>query len=118
MRPVQIFITQSLVWSIDACRGLGISPLQIKKLTEFLSARSWPNIWPAFFFLFLSKLGTFLWRFVLIASGTEIRLAGIYEAQSFFGNIAFPLASVYKMSIVESHLRLRSAKMVTEMRQD
>ena len=71
--PRSDFVAQSLVWSIDVCRVLGISPLRI-------------NIWPNFFrpilaqdlprncFLrvFLKVLKLFFRRFVLIASGTDI----------------------------------------------
>ena len=38
--------TQSLVLSIDICRGLGISSRRIQYLAEVFSGRSWPNICP------------------------------------------------------------------------
>ena len=52
------FMTPSLVWSIDACRRLGISSLQSKHLAEFF--RSWRKI-----------------------SAQEINMAVIFEIQSF-----------------------------------
>ena len=89
--------SQPLVLSNGVCRGLGIPPLRINHVAEFFSGLSWPKIWPGIYiyiFLFFSKCETFLWRFVLIASGTEIlwRASLIFY---FFGNIAFPLASVW-----------------------
>ena len=46
---------------------------------------------------FLSKFGFKKWRFVLIASGTEMLSHVNFEThKAFFGNLSFPLASVYK----------------------
>ena len=47
--PRSGFMTQSLVLSIDVCRGLGIPPLRMKPLAKFFSGGSWPNIWPGCF---------------------------------------------------------------------
>ena len=81
--PRSEFMTQSLVLLIDVYRGLGISPLRTKHFAECFSGRSWPNICPGItsylvfrFFKFVfhkfESLELFFWRFVLIASGTEI----------------------------------------------
>ena len=96
--PRSDFMTQSLALSIDVCRGLGVSLLRIEHLAELFSGRCWLNIWPGivFFRFCFFKLGTFFSRFdfVLIASGTEILWRLCLKFIIFFGNIAFPLASV------------------------
>ena len=85
--PRSDFMTKPLVLLIDVCRGLGISPLRIKLLAEFSQTDVGPTFAQELFFrFFFSTLGTFLWRFVLIASGTKILpgMAGIFEIRFFF----------------------------------
>ena len=54
-------MTQSLVLSIDVCRGLGISPLRIKHLAEFFQADLGPRSAQEYFFFGLfGKFGTFV----------------------------------------------------------
>ena len=84
------FMAQSLVLSIDVCPGLGISPLRTNIWLRFSQADLGPRSAQELFFSgFLKSLKLFFRRFVLIASGTEIFLAGIFEIRPFFGNIAF-----------------------------
>ena len=83
-------MTQSLVSSLDVCRGLGISPLRFKHLVEFFSGRSWLNIWPGIItIVFFSNLEPFVWRFVLIASGTEISWRAYFKFKLFLATSRF-----------------------------
>ena len=87
-------MTQSLVVSIDLCRRLGITPLRIKHLAEFfrlILAQHLPRI---FFPFFLSKFETFFVKICAQCERYRNLMAGIFEIHCFFGNIAFPLASV------------------------
>ena len=64
----------AVVAFVDRClsrtRNLAASN---KHLAEFFSGRSWAKIGPGIIFVFFfEKFETFFWRFVLIASGTEI----------------------------------------------
>ena len=71
--PRSLFMTQSLVLSINVWRGLGIWPLRIKHWLSFSQADLGPTSAQELFFSdFVEKFGIFFWRFVLIASGTEI----------------------------------------------
>ena len=49
----------------------------------------------------------------MTASGTEILTAGIFEIQSFYGNIVFPLASVYQ-DCAPQDLRMTTFVLVLE----
>ena len=65
--PRSELMKQSLILSIDVCRGLGISPLRITQLAEFFSGRSWPNTCPGYIFTsmymcFLALRHFFLFR--------------------------------------------------------
>ena len=53
------FMTQSLVLSIDVCRGLGISPLRAEHPPEFFRSRPRPNIGHNCFLGGFGKCGTF-----------------------------------------------------------
>ena len=88
----------AIVGFVDRClSGLGISPLRIKHLAELFSGRSWPNICPGnIFFGFFGKFETFFEKICAHSERYENLMAGIFEIQTFFGNIEFPLASVYK----------------------
>ena len=66
-------MTQSLVLSIDVCRGLGISPLRVNIWLSLSQADLGPRSAQELFVSgFLKSLKLFFRRFVLIASGTEI----------------------------------------------
>ena len=52
--PRSDFMTQSLFLSIDFCRGHGISPLRITRLSEYFAGRSWPNLSRGIFFFVFS----------------------------------------------------------------
>ena len=85
-------MTQSLVLSIDVCRGLGISPLRNKNLAEFLF---WPNnCLGIIFFGFLGKFETFFLKIYAHSEQYRNLVAGIFEIQTVFDNIAFPLSRV------------------------
>ena len=62
--PCSYFITQSLVLTIDVCRGLETSPLPIKRFAEFFSGRCCPNTLPAtaFFLFFFNVLFFFFMK--------------------------------------------------------
>ena len=66
------FMVQSLVLSIDVCRGLGISPLRINVWLSFCQADLGPRSAQELFFPFFLNFEAFFPRFVLIARGTEI----------------------------------------------
>ena len=67
------FMAQSLVLSIDACQGLGNSPLRTNIWLSFSQADLGPTSAQELFFSgFLKSLKLFFRRFALIASGTEI----------------------------------------------
>ena len=70
-------MTQKLVLSIDVRRGLGISPYRILAFNIWLSlsqADFFAKYLISIFFFFFFKFASFFsrFRFVLIASGTEI----------------------------------------------
>ena len=71
--PRSDFMAQSLVLSIDVCRGLGISPLRLNIWLSFSQADLGPRSAQELFFWFFKRMfETVSGRFVLIASGTEI----------------------------------------------
>ena len=86
---VVVFVDRCL----SATRNLAASN---EHLAEFFSGRSWPNICPGIFFcvLFYSKFGTLFLKFCAHSKRYRNLMAGIFELQTFFGNIAFPLSSV------------------------
>ena len=86
-------MTQSLFLSIDVCGGLGISPLRIKHLAEFFSADLGPASAQEICFSFFWKVWI---KKKKSAHSERYRnlMAGIFEIQALFGNIAFPLSSV------------------------
>ena len=89
-------MAQSLVLSIDVCRGLGISPLRVNISLSYSQADLGPRSAQELFSGGgLKKFELFFRRFVLIASGTEIFWrVRIFEILTFDGNIAFPLSPV------------------------
>ena len=65
-------MAQSLVLSIDVCRGLGISPILINLWLSFSQADLGPRPAQEYFFSGVYKsLELVFRRFVLTASGTE-----------------------------------------------
>ena len=71
--PRSDFMAQSLLLSIDVCRGLGDSPLRIIIWLSFSQADLGPRSAQELFLGgFLKKMKLLFRRFVLIASGTEI----------------------------------------------
>ena len=88
------FHRESLVLSIDVCRGHGIPPLRINiYLVEFFSGRSWPNICPGIFCLFFFRRTlvkrTLLEDFCAHSERYKNLLAGIFEIQTFFATSHF-----------------------------
>ena len=97
------FMAQSLVFSIDVCRGLGISPLRTNIWLSFSQADLGPRSAPELLgFFFFSSFKLFFQRFVLIASGTEIFWRVSLTFELFFGNIAFPLSPVLLVILILS----------------
>ena len=86
-------MAQSLVLSIDVCRGLGISPLRIGIWLSFLRpilAQDLPsNVLFRVFEKFEKKS-----KICAHSEWYRNRLAGIFEIRTFFGNIAFLLSRV------------------------
>ena len=71
--PRSDFMAQSLVFSIDVCRRPEISPLRSTFGWVFLRPILAQKLPRNYYFLFLFEtLQVFSWRFVPIASGTEI----------------------------------------------
>ena len=70
--PRSDFMEQSLILSIDVCRGLGMSPLRVNIWLSFLRPILAHDLPRNDFFGFLKILKHFFGIFVLIASGTEI----------------------------------------------
>ena len=93
-------MAQSLVLSIDVCRGLGISPLRTNIWLELFSGRSWPKIGPEIiFFGFFEKFETIFSKIGAHSERYRYLLAGIFEILTFYGNIAFPLSPVSHVQV-------------------
>ena len=72
-------MAQSLVLSIDGCRGLGISPLRVDILAELFSGRSWPKIGPGIVVLgVFEKFETFFSKICAHSERYRNLLAGIF----------------------------------------
>ena len=73
-------MAQSLVLSIEVCRGLGISPLRIKHLAEFSPADLRPTSGQErfFFHFFLSHFGTFVLKICAHSERYRNLMPGIY----------------------------------------
>ena len=96
-------MAQSLVLSIDVCRGLGISPLRINIWLSFSQADLGPtSAQECFFLFFFRKFGTFFSNSCAHSERCRGFMVGIFEIQTFFGNIAFPLSPVSAMIISNS----------------
>ena len=91
-------MAQSLVLSIDVCRGLGISPLRIDVWLSFSQTDLLSNYCYCYYYYF--KVWNLKKRFVLIAGGIEILQRVSLKFKLFFGNIAFPLSSVLHRYVV------------------
>ena len=79
------FKAQSLAFSIDVCRALGISPVWINIWLSFSQADLGPTSAQKLFFSGLEKkLKLFFRRFVLIASGTEIFSGYLWNSNFFW----------------------------------
>ena len=97
-------MAQSLVLSIDVCRGLEISPLGANIWLSFFSGRSWPKLGPRsaqelFFFGVFEKFETFFSKICAHSERYRNLLAGIFEIRTFYGNIAFPLSPVLRKKL-------------------
>ena len=80
-------MAQSLVLSIDVCRGLVIPPLRIEDLAEPISSRSLPKIGPGFFFfLFLESFEKKTGENRAHSDTYRNLSARIFEKKNFFGN--------------------------------
>ena len=81
-------MTQSLVLSIEVCRGLGISPLRVRHFAELFSGRYWPNIRPGTVFSVVFPTYGYIFLMEICAHSqrcgkyTNIT-AGIFDIQSF-----------------------------------
>ena len=65
-------------------------------LAEFFSGRSWPKIGPGIIFLgVFERFETFFSKIRAHSERYRNLLAGIFEIQTFNGNIAFPLSPVF-----------------------
>ena len=91
-------VSPAVLWCF--CRSMSVEDSESRRfeLTFWLSF-SQADIGPRsgqewFYSFFLESLELFLWRFVLIASRTEILWRVSLKFELFFGNIAFPLSSV------------------------
>ena len=88
-------MAQSSVLSIDVCRGLGISPLQVNIWLSFSQADLGPRSAQELFYSeFLKSLKLFFSKICAHSERDRNLLAGIFEILSFYGNIAFPLSPV------------------------
>ena len=96
--PRSDFMAQSLVLSIDACAGLGISPFRAKIWLSFSQADLGPRSAQdfCFCFCFLEKFETFSSKICAHSERYRNILAGIIEILPFYGNIALPLSPVYQ----------------------
>ena len=85
-------MAQSSVWSIDVCRGLGISPLRINIWLSFsqadLGSRCAQELFSSL------KFETCFSKICAHSERYRNLLAGIFEILTFYGNIAFPLSPV------------------------
>ena len=85
---------QSLVLSIDVCRGLGISPLRVNIWMSFSQADIGPDRSCNYFFGVFAKSETFFSKICAHSERYRNLLAGIFEILTFYGNIALPLSPV------------------------
>ena len=86
-------MAQSLVLSIDAYPGLGISPLRTHIWLSFSQADLGPRSAQDFFLFFFEEFETFFSKICAHSERYRNLLAGIFEIRSFFGNIAFPFVT-------------------------
>ena len=93
--PRSDFMAQSLVLSIDVCRGLGISPLRLNIWLSFSQADLGPRSAQELFFWFFKRMFETVFR-KICAHSERYRniLAGVFEIRTFFGIIAVPLSPV------------------------
>ena len=93
--PRSDFMAQSLVLSIDVCRGLGISPLRTNIWLSFSQVDLGPRSAQELFFGdFLKSLNLFFSKICAHSERYRNLLAGIFEILTFDGNIAFPMSPV------------------------
>ena len=93
-------MAQSLVWSIDVCPGLGMSPLRTNIWLSFSQADLGPRSAQELFFSgFLKSLKLFCSKICAHSERYRNLLAGIFEIPTFYGNIAFPLSPVYAPAV-------------------
>ena len=86
---------------MDRClsrtRNLAVSS---EHLAEFFSGRSWPKIGPGIiFFGAFEKFETVFSKICAHSERYRNILVGIFEIQTFYGNIAFSLSPVFYSSI-------------------